>query len=493
MEDLDKYNILSTKKHFDPIPDETDGKVKGTPFIKDLYLKKGARFTLNYNVDVVDGLNNGAKGVVLDFYRTDDRVTHVICQFDNPKSGQALREQYAGKIDLSNYENGTPISRLSFSYNLGGKQGHKAICMQFPQMLAFAVTIHRIQGATIPPPKTITTDFSKIFDAAQAYVVLGRLRSLDQLFLLNDVYRHKIYASPKALSALKTLESKAINRNSIGRREDQIKIVCLNIQNMIHHFEDLKHHHKILEHNLIFLSETWLSNVSTCNTSHPYQLDNYSSHFVNIGNGKGLAAYYEPIFKYENQVSESSYQLLKYSACFLHRSGKNVEINVISIYRSSASMLDRDLITKLHELISKDKICVICGDFNIRYASTPTHNIVSELLSMNFTQLIDHPTHMDGGIIDHLYLYKPSIYEDVKIEWSLFAPFYSDHYGISIIINKNDGEFLEMPSSVPDTIEDNAENRCNTSKASSSRGQISTNKRKSLGSSERGKHVKRKQ
>ena len=63
---LQAINILSTKKHFDPLPDETDGKVKGTPFIKDLYLKKGARFTLNYNVDVVDGLNNGAKGVVLD-------------------------------------------------------------------------------------------------------------------------------------------------------------------------------------------------------------------------------------------------------------------------------------------------------------------------------------------------------------------------------------------------------------------------------------------
>ena len=447
---------------------------------------------MNYNVDVVDGLNNGAKGVVLDFIRNDNGVTHVICQFDNPKSGKALREKYAGKIDLSNYENGTPVSRLSFTYNLGGKQGHKAICMQFPQMLAFAVTIHRIQGATIPPPKTITTDFSRIFEGAQAYTVMSRLKSLDQLYLLNDVYRNKIYAPPKALSALKTLESKAINRNCIGRREDQIKIVCLNIQNMIHHFEDLKYHHKILEHNLIFLSETWLSNVLTCNTTNPYQLDNYGSRFVNIGNGKGLAAYSEPIFKFETEVSNSSYQALKYSTSFLHRSGKNVEIDVISIYRSSASLLDTDLIMQMQELISKDKICVICGDFNIRYASTPNHYIIRELLNMNFTQLIDIPTHTEGGIIDHLYLYKPSIYEDVKIEWSLFAPFYSDHYGISIIVNKSDGEFLEMPSSIPETIEQTARNTCYNSEATNSRGQMSTDKRKSSRSSERGKQAKRK-
>ena len=36
---------------------------------------------LIYNVDVSDGLNNGAKGVVLDFTRNGNDITHVVVKF----------------------------------------------------------------------------------------------------------------------------------------------------------------------------------------------------------------------------------------------------------------------------------------------------------------------------------------------------------------------------------------------------------------------------
>ena len=157
------------------------------------------------------------------------------------------------------------------------------------------MTIHKIQGRTIPPPKTITSDLSKNFDGSQAYTVLSKIKKLDQLFLLNDVYRHKIYTSPKALKAPKELEDRAINSNCIGEREDQLKIACLNIQSIIHHIEDVKHHHKLHKHDLLFLCETWLCNTLTDNASNTYQLANYTQHYNNIGNGKGLAAFSNPI------------------------------------------------------------------------------------------------------------------------------------------------------------------------------------------------------
>ena len=71
---------------------------------------------------------------------------------------------------------------------------------------------------------------------------------------------------------------------------------------------------------------------------------------------------------------------------------------------------------------------------------------------MNCVQLIDHPTHKDGGIIDHLYMYRPSCYSEVIISWELFSPFYSDHFGISIIINKGNNPFLQMPTTIPDDL-----------------------------------------
>ena len=66
----------------------------------------------------------------------------------------------------------------------------------------------------------ITTHFSKIFEGAQEYTVLSRIQAIVQSHLMNDLYKHKIYASTKALSALEPLKSKAKNRNSFGRREE---------------------------------------------------------------------------------------------------------------------------------------------------------------------------------------------------------------------------------------------------------------------------------
>ena len=71
---------------------------------------------------------------------------------------------------------------------------------------------------------------------------------------------------------------------------------------------------------------------------------------------------------------------------------------------------------------------------------------------MKLVQHIDIPTHKDGGILDHMYLYRPNTFKEVIISWELFCPFYSDHFGISIIINKRNNEFLTTPSTVPDDL-----------------------------------------
>merc|ERR1712115_19786 len=76
------------------------------------------------------------------------------------------------------------------------------------------------------------------------------------------------------------------------------------------------------------------------------------------------------------------------------------------------------------------------------------------ILNMNFNQLIDQPTHKDGGIIDHLYLFKPQKYEEIAIKWELFSPFYSDHFGISIIIQRKEWSLLRMKSSFPEVSDD---------------------------------------
>ena len=106
-------------------------------------------------MDVCDGLNNGAKGTVLDFVTKGGAVTHVIVDFENKDAGTNLRKTQTDTFSCL-YENGTPIPKLTFTYNINKRQlqdGQKAICIQFPLQLGYAMTAHKIQGATIPPPK----------------------------------------------------------------------------------------------------------------------------------------------------------------------------------------------------------------------------------------------------------------------------------------------------------------------------------------------------
>ena len=153
-------------------------------------------------------------------------------------------------------------------------QGQKAICIQFPLQLGFAMTIHKIQGGTIPLGKCIASDFKEIFGISQAYTVLSRVKELDQLFLLDDLCEDEIHISTKSLLALKELEERAINANYIGRRDDQVNVIMLNVQNLKHHIEDIKHHHALHDPNLLILSETLLSMNDTHDQNNQYELPN---------------------------------------------------------------------------------------------------------------------------------------------------------------------------------------------------------------------------
>ena len=128
-----------------------------------------------------DGLNNGAKGTVRDFIRRENIITHVLVEFENKEAGEKMRQNQPDTFSCL-YENCTPISRLSFTYSISKRQmqeGQKAICIQFPLQLGYAMTIHKIQGGTIYHPNSRTSNFEGIFDGSQAYTVLSRIKQLD--------------------------------------------------------------------------------------------------------------------------------------------------------------------------------------------------------------------------------------------------------------------------------------------------------------------------
>ena len=141
----------------------------------------GARVMLTTNVDVSDGLVNGARGEVVHIVSNrNNEVVTVLVKFDNEQVGV---KAYQSSQYRTTYCNAVPLSKLEVVFLAKGKRGAEITRLQFPLTLAWATTIHKVQGLTLD---TIVVDMKgKRFSPGQVYVALSRVKSLTGLHIVN--------------------------------------------------------------------------------------------------------------------------------------------------------------------------------------------------------------------------------------------------------------------------------------------------------------------
>ena len=103
-----------------------------------LNLKKGAEVIVIHNINTVDSLTNGSRGVLLDVEKKGNTVKRLIIKFHNPDHGKEQREN----MPCHKYKDGTYIKPVLWQYYIGGST---ATVYQFPVKMAFAITAHKIQ------------------------------------------------------------------------------------------------------------------------------------------------------------------------------------------------------------------------------------------------------------------------------------------------------------------------------------------------------------
>ena len=411
------------RKNYKGRVDTRDGTVGDTGFMDQLILKQNANVMIIYNINTLDSLTNGQIGVLVDATKLQDgQVNMLIIRLNNPNAGQENRKQ---NPELARkYPDCVFIERMKHTYNLrrhDGNVGSTVSIIQFPVRLAHGVTAHKIQGQTIEAPRKVALDLQSVFDPAQAYVMLSRVQSMDQIYIVGKLDSKKLYMNEAAKSELQRLHNISLNSNPTpwGRNDKILKVASLNIAGLNAHFEDLLNDHKLLKADILQLQETSLDeNSDTSKFSIPEFME---SSFTNHGKGKGGAVYSKLMTKSYEWNSDNTKQVMK---------TKYEKIEVINVYRSSTGQ-KKDLIEKLKQIINPKKLTIITGDFNLCAREEKTNKVSVFLEEMGFSQLVDKATHIQGRIIDHIYI--NSI--QVVLDFERYSPYYSDHDALLVSLN----------------------------------------------------------
>jgi ATP-dependent DNA helicase PIF1 len=133
----------------------TEKMDKNGAYVPELTLRVGAQVMLLTNKDVEHGLVNGSRGVIERF-----------CDGPEP-------------LPMVKFKNGEVIIIERASWASEDLEGFNR--EQIPLRLAYAVTIHKAQGATLDCALIDIGD--NTFEYGQAYVALSRVKSLDCLYI----------------------------------------------------------------------------------------------------------------------------------------------------------------------------------------------------------------------------------------------------------------------------------------------------------------------
>ena len=145
-----------------------------------LRLAVGAKVILGINIDVSDGLVNGSLGTVSGIITTGSQVTTILVKFNSDRVGVAAIQKSHCRQD---YPDSVSITRHEAMFRIGRDKTVEASRAQFPLVLSWATTIHKVQGLTLDQ---IVVDMKGgRFGAGQAYVAFSRVKSLNSLFIKN--------------------------------------------------------------------------------------------------------------------------------------------------------------------------------------------------------------------------------------------------------------------------------------------------------------------
>jgi hypothetical protein len=400
---------------------------KGKPddLLDVLHIDIGARVMMTRNVDVADGLVNGAFGhaVAIDQVNLASPATAIFIRFDSDKAGKKQRQKQQGDADLPN--NATAVKPYEEPLN-----SHKhSKRRQFPLKLAWACTIHKTQGMTA---NQCVFDMKGVFESGQSYVALSRVTSLQGLFLTN-FKESLIYCNEKVETSLENMQKLESEQYQMTNTSTQaLTVVYHNVQGLRSKLLDIEQN-KHVQANVIMVSETWLTEMIT---DDAIKLGNYDvyRHDREDNNGRGGVLAYS-----DHHVVVKNLDIIVpglENICLIIQKGKLIPCLCIGIYKSPSQPMQQflDAFRELLETIDNmqhNSNVLIAGDFNENLLSDNPKPIKQLLQNYQYQQQVTQPTTRYGSLLDAVY-----VRSQLTVNTHVLPTYYSDHDALRINIDE---------------------------------------------------------
>ena len=165
------------------------------------------------NINITDGLTNGAMGTVTNIVNDErtGKMSTILVSFHSKHVGQ---EAMHTSVYKSTNQNAVPIYQTQATFPIHKKASYQATRSQFPLTLAWAVTIHKCQGLTLPEIVIDMTPAKGKFKPGEAYVVFSRVRTIEKLHIINYTW-NQIHVSEHVEEEMKRLRKKHLDTNAI--------------------------------------------------------------------------------------------------------------------------------------------------------------------------------------------------------------------------------------------------------------------------------------
>ena len=369
-----------------------------------LKVKVGALCMVTQNLDLDDRLINGQIGTLVHIKFVNGEPYILYMEFMDEKAGLKLKRSDV----YSQNNNCIPIKKVETEVTVKSYRGTNIVFKrtQFPLMLSYSATIHKVQGQQFPKA-LVSFELLKQrnFNAGQMYVSLSRIESLSGMFISGNVSKTAIRPDEKALA-----EYERLRVESLMTPIEQFYMIPssfifnhLNTRSFKAHFEDIESDHVLTDCDLMLFSETRMkysisSSYDKIKDFNIYFHDDESDSF------RSLAVCYRDTLNFE--YIDSIPGLLVFSVqkdTFMSK-----RIKFMLLYKKNC-LSQNDFAYMLQHMLSRyPDIDIIVGDFNEDGLSMP-QIVLSQLV--NYDQLITEPTQINGRVLDQIYVNKTIIFK----------------------------------------------------------------------------------